>query len=445
MSIRPFLAIAAVAILAIAAWPFLRPGRAQASHVYVAPVQADYVLRDKTVAFYESRVRRDPEDQISAAILGGQYMQRYREDQDVGDILRALHQGLRSEHLQSESNIAADAVIASAYYALHKFRAAYRYEAASHTANPYDANAPSQMALLDMEMGKYPKAQHELRIAAHLRSDASIWAAQSRYAELTGNLAEARRLMTRASQWSDQIADNPAESRAWYHFRLGEMAFSAGDAGEALAQEHTAIADFPNFEMAYRALARFCWAGKDWHCALDAAQKGAAIIPEPETLGYEADAQLALGDTSGAHQTQELIYAVERIGNAYNINDRLLSVYYAEHGVRLNDALQIARREVLKRGTEIYAQDTLAWAAAMDGHWNEAYRAERLATRYHTQDPRILFHAGMIELHFGHANRARDFLTQALSLNPHLDPFYADRAREALAKLSASAGTSTGG
>lgn len=432
---RSWLILAAIALVALVAWPFLGVPRATASHAYVAPVLPDYAYRDKTITFYEQRVKDDTQDQISARMLAGEYMQRYRETVDVGDIQRGLHQAFRSLRLQPQNNAAAEGVIASGYYALHQFRHALKFESRARSEQPDDANAPAQMALLEMEMGHYALALPDLRAARQIKDIAGVWAAQARYDEMTGDLAEAKVLMQRAAQSTDEVSDNSAEARAWYHYRLGQMAFSVGDVAQAEAEERIATTDFPGFEMGYRALARFCWGAKDWSCALDAAQKGSNIIPEPETLGYLADAQQALGDPVAAKQTQQLIFAVERIGNAYRINDRLLSVYYSEHNVRLDDSLQIARREVLKRGNEIHAQDTLAWAAAMDGKWDEAKRAADRAIRYNTQDPRVQFHTGMIYLHFGLRDPGRQHLQEALSLNPQFDPFQADQAREALAKL----------
>lgn len=432
---KRWIALLVIGVLALAAWPLL--GRhAQAAASFVAPVLPDYSYRDQTVAFYEREVRIDPEDQISARMLAAEYMTRYRETLDVGDIVRGLHQAARSLALQPYGNAAAEEMMASGYYALHKFQMALVYERTAHLTQPNDFNAPAQMALLEMETGHYTRAKYDLAVAARIKNNAAVWAAQARYDEMTGNLSAAKGLMARAARHADEVIDNPAESRAWYHFRLGQMDFSSGDIAGAEQQERVALADFPQFELANRALARFCWGERDWNCALAAAKRGAAVIPEPETLGYQADAQQALGESSAAKATRALIGAVERIGNAYNINDRLLSVYYSEHGVRLHDSLLVALREVKKRGNEVHAQDTLAWAAAMDGQWNRAYRAMRVATRFDTQDPRVLFHAGMIELHFHHRARARHFLAQTVALNPHFDPFYGPVAQKTLASLS---------
>lgn len=428
--------VAAMALVAIVAWPFIGAGnRARASLPPPAVVLPDYSHRDQTVAFLEKKARGDKQDQITARMLAAQYMQRYRENGDVDDIKRAIAQGKRSLALQPQNSSAADEVLGSAYTALHKFREALKYEAAAHLDQPYDSNAPAQMASLDMELGNYPAAARDLVIARKIANSSTVESVQARYDELTGNLPEARTLIQQGMVEMDAVIDNSAQGRAWFHFRAGELAFSAGAIDEAKADERYALTQFPNFELAYRALARFCWATKDWRCALDAAAKGVAITPLPETLGYEADAQKALGDAAGAQQTQALIFAIERIGNAYRLSDRLLSVYYSEHGIRLDDSLKIAQREVAVRGDEIYAQDTLAWAAAMDGRWDIARRAAERAIRFNTADPRIHYHAGMIALHFGEKDEAKRRLQEALGENPQFDPFYADEARAQLAKL----------
>ncbi|MDQ2681331.1 MAG: hypothetical protein M3Y21_10010, partial [Candidatus Eremiobacteraeota bacterium] len=266
-----WLILAGITLVALIAWPFVSIPRATASHVYVAPVLPDYSYRDKTVAFYEKRVKDDPQDQISARMLAGEYMQRYRETVDVGDIQRGMHQAARSLALQRQNNSAAEGEIASGYYALHKFRDALKYETMAHLEQPDDSNAPAQMALLEMEMGKFNTAFRDIGIAQHIKSDAGVWSAQARYDELTGHLDQAKVLMQRASQTTDEVSDNSAEARAWYHYRLGQMAFSSGDNIEAQRQERIAVTDFPGFEMGYRALARFCWGVKDWACAQDAA------------------------------------------------------------------------------------------------------------------------------------------------------------------------------
>ncbi len=361
-------------------------------------------------------------------------MQRYREQGDIDDIRRAIVQARRALQLQPQNSSTTDDVLASANTALHRFTTALKYEQAA-MYNPGDWNGAAQAASLEMELGRYEDAQRMLDRIHKFDPKPTIDAVQARYDELTGHLTEARTLIDRGAIQMDSVIDNSAQGRAWFHYRAGELAFSGGEVDLAKQDERDAIGMFPNFAQAYNSLARFCWATHDWNCTLDAATKGANIVPLPETLGYKADAQRAMGDAAGAAQTDSLIFAIERIGNAYHVSDRLLAIYYSEHGIRLDDALKIARREVKVRGDEIYAQDTLAWAAAMDNHWDEARIAVKKAIRYDTEDPRIQFHGGMIALHFGDKEGARKHLQRAIDLNPQFHPLYADEARAELAKL----------
>ena len=68
-----------------------------------------------------------------------------------------------------------------------------------------------------------------------------------------------------------------------------------GDSDTALADEKQALEIFPNYSEANRLLAKFSCALKRWQDCYDAAVASANLVPYPETLGYEEDAQRALG------------------------------------------------------------------------------------------------------------------------------------------------------
>jgi tetratricopeptide (TPR) repeat protein len=257
---------------------------------------------------------------------------------------------------------------------------------------------------------------------------------ESRYLELTGHLAQARDLLARATAIENASFDTPAQQRAWYFFREGEMAFEAGDTAGAIADENEALAIFPNYSEANRFKARFECALHEWQACLADATASANVVPYPETLGYEADAQRALGDSAGAARTDDLIRTVERIGNTQHISDRLLAIYYSEHRIHLADAYAIAKRELLARD-DIFTEDTLAWAAAMNGRWSEARAHMRRALAYDTENSLLQYHAGIIALHFGDRTAAKARFERALALNPSFHPYYADDARAHLARL----------
>jgi tetratricopeptide (TPR) repeat protein len=434
-------AILVAAALAVGAWPYFvanRTASAVAAGVpTAAPVNRDDLTRDAQVAFWEHAVgQRLRGDVLSPRNLSEQYLQRYRERGDLGDAVRALAMAQREERVAPHAP-QADGAMASALLVLHRFAEARAYvRDAERNSAPDAPELLTREAALDMELGQYDAVPHLLARIKEADRDISSETVEARYDELTGHLAAAGGLLQRAmADYDAHYPEASAQARAWYHYRAGEVAFELGHVDEAVADERTALDMFPNLAPADNALARFELARHRWRDALDAATKGSDIVPLPETLGYKADAERGLGDAGAAAQTQDLIVAIERIGNAYRVNDRLIAIYYSEHGIRLDDALRIARREIAVRHDEIYAQDALAWAAAMDGHWDEARAAMTRAIRYDTEDARLQFHAGIIALHFGRRAEARRRLERALALNPEFHPVYATEARTTLARL----------
>ena len=433
--------VPALALIAIASWPLyvnrsVTEARAAALPT-MAPVTADYKDRAKLIAFWEGAVNEHRHgDMISPRTLAGQYLQRYRESGDIDDVFRAKRNAELSLEAQPRGNLGADVTLASVDLTLHKFKEAL---AITKHVESYDRNDP-QMAIreasLDLELGDFDAAK---TLIDHLKPEQTYAAIPSdilktRYDELTGHLAEARRIFERPSAYENAQFDLPAQQRAWFFFRGGELAFEAGDNDTAVRDEEMAKQIFPNDVDATRAEARFTCALHRWQDCLTNAIASANIIPYPETLGYEADAQRALGDTASAVKTEALIETIERIGNAQHISDRLLAIYYSDHHVKPDDAYRIAKRELPIRH-DVLTEDTLAWAAAMDNRWAEARIASAKASRYHTENSLILYHAGVIAEHYGDRTSAKADYAAALALNPSFHPTFADDARARLAKL----------
>jgi tetratricopeptide (TPR) repeat protein len=436
MSARILVVLAASALAGLAAWPaFVTTREAQASAAPTpAPVLADYAQRDHLVAFYENAVRQHP-DQIVTRMLASQYLQRFRETGDAGDLLRAEHAARESLALQPRLNAGGEMTLASSLLSLHRFREALAHARRALAIEPGNTTAVAHVASTEVELGRYDDARRMLAsVNAEGNADVGLNTARARYDEVSGNLAQARRSIDLAMLQTDSIIDSPAESRAWFHFRAGELAWSAGEAGTAERRFREALDIFPEYPRALNGLARLYWGERRWPDALDAAARAAKRMPLPETLGYQADAQRGLGDEAAARATDDLIAAVAGIGKAGAVNDRALAIYFAEHGRRLDDAIAIARRDAAARD-DVFAHDTLAWALARSGRWDEARVAARKAVRRNTQDARLQYHAGVIAMQCGDRDEAARRLKAALDLNPHFHPFYAGDARERLARL----------
>ncbi len=435
MRVPGAIAVLTAAIAVGAAWPAFVAHRAQASVAAPAPIATDYLQRNAIVAFDEAQLRRDPSDQITQRMLGSEYLQRFRETGDLNDVTRALEMANRSLRLQPQGNLQALSVLAAADVTYHRFPAALEAERAAVEAAPFDDGARAQMASTLMEMGRYDRAA---RILAHPvdREPNPTWMSiRARYDELTGDLAGAREQMAQATAMVDRMLSIPAYTRSWYHMRDAQLAFESGDAVAASAAFDEALREYPDNAMALLFQAKFFRARRDWPRALASATRSADLYPLPQALGYEADAQRALGDETDARRTDALIRAEQRLFNAQGINDRLLAIYYAEHREYLGDALAAARSDIAKRGNEIYADDTMAWVLAAMGRWKAARVYAQRATRYQTQDPELQYHAAVIAWQTGHRDEARWRLREALASDEQFHPFYADQARRILRSI----------
>ncbi|GAC1571488.1 MAG: hypothetical protein NVS3B7_01660 [Candidatus Elarobacter sp.] len=435
--------IAAIALGAIAVWPWYVHNRADAARAAAlptaAPVSADYLNRDRTIAFWERAVGEHHQgDMLSPNKLSSQYLQRYRERGDVGDVVRALNMAQQSLRAQPYGNAAAEVDLASALVALHRFKEALRVTQHVERFQPGDAVMMIREASIDLEIGRYDDARTIVGRIEKMRpatiDTIAFDTLLTRFDELTGHLSRARERFAKTAAAVNADYATGAQSRAWFSFRAGELAFEAGDNEAAIADERAALNVFPNYSEANRMLAHVSCSLHRWEDCLAAAQASAAVVPYPEVLGYAADAQAALGQTASAAQTRDLIHTVERIGNAQRVSDRLLAIYYSEHRENLEDAYRIAKRELAVRD-DIFTDDTLAWAAAMDGHWDEARDRSAKALRFDTENSLLQYHAGAIALHFGDRVEAKRRLAKALALNPQFHPVYADDARAKLASL----------
>jgi tetratricopeptide (TPR) repeat protein len=119
--------------------------------------------------------------------------------------------------------------------------------------------------------------------------------------------------------------------------------------------------------------------------------------------------------------------------------NRELALFYADQGIKLPEALEFARKEFEVRH-DIYTWDTLAWVLYKNGRLQDASAAMDKALAFHTSDPLLLFHAGMISHALAHDSEAEDFLSRALKANPNFHIFHAATASQALAEIAQSRG-----
>jgi Tfp pilus assembly protein PilF len=117
--------------------------------------------------------------------------------------------------------------------------------------------------------------------------------------------------------------------------------------------------------------------------------------------------------------------------------NRELALFYADQGIKLTEALKLARNELEIR-RDIYTWDVLAWVLYKNGKFAEAGQAMEKALCLHTNDSQLLFHAGMICHSLAKDADAADFLNRALKTNPNFHVWDAEVAAHTLADIRRS-------
>jgi tetratricopeptide (TPR) repeat protein len=381
--------------------------------------------------------------------LGAAYLQKGRETGDAADYELAKASLGRSLDLLSNDPSAAFAMaqMAIACMAEHRFEDAYNW---SQKALAVGSGDPSPWAIAGdalADMGDYQNAadaysglkgaygsEDERRAISYQR--------ESRLSFLrfiAGDTQGAIQLMLSAVQTANET-HMPDENIAWSDYQLGEEYFQTGEITRAEEAFLAALRQYPGYYRALAGLAKVRSAQGNYHGAAELYKKAIAAVPYPEYAAALGDVYQALGEPDKAQKEYEL---VEFIGHLSEINQQIhnrdLALFYADHGMKLEQAVTLARKELEVR-QDVYTWDVLAWALFKHGETKEAATAITHALSQGTKDAQLFFHAGMIYAGLGDSAKARDFLQRAFLINPHFHPLYAETARQTLVKLGSNIG-----
>jgi tetratricopeptide (TPR) repeat protein len=164
-------------------------------------------------------------------------------------------------------------------------------------------------------------------------------------------------------------------------------------------------------------------------------EQATAIMPMPEFVITLGDLYQMTGQQEKASQEYRLVGAIEKLYRANGVDmDMEIALFNADHDQNLPDTLALARKAYANRPS-IHGADALAWALYKTDNYQEAQKYSQEALKLGTKDALKYFHAGMIALKLGDQTQAREFLKQALTINPHFSILYAEEAQRMLQTL----------
>ena len=370
---------------------YLDPESAQ---LYSGPRPTPAQQRDREIAFWERRGVEDPESADALSRVAALVLQRSRETGDYNDVLRAEAAARRSLARRDQRNGATRVLLASTLLAQHRFADALGVARRLASDNP---GVPAYLAMrgeTEMETGEYAAARATFDTLAGMPASLSVMGRRARWAELTGQVAESRQILTRAIADVTAQANATPEQIAWFNLRLGDLEFRAGKLRRARDAYTTGLTAWPDDYRIHAALARLDAAEGAWASALEHGDRVLAVQLDPATLGVMGDAHAALGDTAAAARSwRAMEVAVAGQPGAYH---RAWSLFLLDHGKRVDDVVVAARRELRARH-DVYGWDVYAWALHRQGNDTGAHAAMAQALVLGTSDPMLRQHAAAIE------------------------------------------------
>ena len=400
---------------------------------------------DDLIKNLQARVKRYPEDHAGYAALGAAYLQKGRETADAADYELAKGALEKSLDLLSNDPSAAFASTQMAVLCMveHRFEDALTW---AQKALALGSGDPSPWAIAGdalADMGDYKGASEAY---GHLTSTygsedeklAYSYQRDSRMSFLrfvAGDTPGAIQFMRSAVRTAVET-HMPAENIAWSQYQLGEELFLAGETSVA---ENAYLASLDNCPGYYRALASLAKVRTSQGRYLDAIKlynQAIAKVPYPEYAAALGDVYRQLGQPNDAKKQYDLVEFIAYLSQVNRqIHNRDLALFYADHDLKLPEALALAQNELEVR-RDIYTWDVLAWCLFKNDKLDEASEAISHALEQGTKDPQLFFHAGMIYEKLGDFLKAQEFLQRALATNPNFHLAYAETATQTLDRIN---------
>ncbi len=386
------------------------------------------------VAFWERRVSAagTSPSYLDLIYLADAYLDRSRASGDLGDLTRS------QTALGKAAAVTPDPKGVEIRQALVAF-SLHEWQQAEQLSDQLLATDPTNLAALGLsgdvylETGRIDAARQRYATLEGLVSSPAVWSRLGRLAFLTGDPATAIRLVSRAA--ASALDEGLADAVAFYRFQLAELYRQTAQLDKAAAEYQSALDALSTYLPASVGLARTREAQGRRPEAIALLEKAVARLPQPETVAMLGDLYSLAGDTHRAEQTYALVDRIGQVARATgSVYDRQLTIFDADHGRDLEDAVARARQELVVR-PDVYGYDALAWALFKSGDLAGAATAAARALSLGTPDPRIAYHAGMIAAAQGRSAEAGRLLSAAVRGAGMLPPLQVRVLQAALAAL----------
>ena len=397
-------------LLGAAAW--FVPGMTTSMPIAEAAPVDPSLLRQQALAFYERRLREDPQSALDMAQLAALFIEEGRMAGDERAFVVAESLARRSLGERTNRNGRSAALLANALLAQHRFTEA---DSIARELVRNEPDQPAYRALLAetaMERGDYDDAIRQLGSIRARREDLGIAPRFARWAELTGRTGEARRILEKTRDNARLRSDLTGEQRAWFILRLADMELRHGNLRRAANAINDGLKESPNDWRLVLTRARLEAAKSQWKRTIASAEDVLAHISSPDALALLAAAHRELGNNDDAIAFEVALEqaAFSKPGMVH----RSWAMTLLDNGSKDPRLLELAAADTLVR-QDAHTLDLLAWALYRAGRRGESLPLMRRAMSLGPNEPALRYHAAMIEFAAGDETRAHEHKRVALS------------------------------
>lgn len=386
---------------------------------------------DPKINAAQKLIERSPDDPRGYNQLAVLYIQSARESGDFSLNSKAVS-AVNIALEKAPENADAQKLRASLLLTFHLFHEALETGKVLKETYPQDAFVYGVLTDANVELGNYNEAVENAQKMVNLKPNMESYARVSYVRSLFGDTKGAIQAMLTAASIADP---GNKEGNAWCRVHLGNEYFKAGKYEAAEAAYDAALEVLPEYHyaLAGKGLARM--AAGDYENAVKFLKQSQDRVPLTETV-------IALGDvyqkTGNAEKADEQYKLVEVVEEKLNLtpDKRRLALFWADHDMKLDEALDIAAK-MNGIQKDVLTADIYSWCLYKKGRFEEARAAMKEALSIGDKEARTFYHAGMIEKALGNKQEAIKFLKLALDTNPAFDALQTEKAKAALQELTA--------
>ena len=386
-----------------------------------------------TVAYYEERLRRTPDDDGAFAPLAQAHLQLAsetgRETEHVPAAQRAIEEGLRRMPDDYHLLLLKGTLLNK----LHRFEEARDLAEGAIARHPRHAYAYGVLVDALVELGEYDRAVMALDTMLAIKPGIPSYSRAAYLRELHGDGDGAIAAMRMAADAG--LAGTP--DRSWALYQLGLLYLNEAKPDTAAFLFRGLLQERPDYPYAVAGLGQVALATGAYDDAIERFETAYVMAPHGAFRELLAEAHAAAGHDAEAEEAlrgvRADLAAAREMGEIVEMEE---ADFMLDNGIQPNKALVMAKRQVERRPDHLHAQETYAWALHHTGRSAEAIPVIERVIAFGAGDAMVHHRAAQI---YQGAGRPADAARHArLAIENRLrveSPSAADEAERMLASM----------